>query len=247
MIVKVCGVRDPQIAELAVDAGADWIGLVFEPRSPRCVDEAQADAVVEAVAGRADLVGVLLDPSAELCDQLATRFRLSAVQVHGRGVDAGLLAECTVPVIRGVNVASAEEAYHIDWPPSGLVLLDAAPEAQDALPGGTGRRVPTEWAQGVARHRRIVLAGGLGPESVADAVESVHPYGVDASSGLESSPGVKDPDKVRAYVRTARAAFDVVASQGERWRSPLQANAGVGESPAEGPRQRKDGQEKRRA
>lgn len=210
MIVKVCGVRDPQIAGVAVEAGADWIGLVFEPRSPRCLSEQQADAVVEAVAGRADLVGVLLDPTTELCDQLASRFRLSAVQVHGRAVDASLLAECRVPVIRGVNVASAEEAYHIDWPPSGLVLLDAAPSVRDALPGGTGRRVPTEWAQGVARHRRILLAGGLGPENVADAVEQVRPYGVDATSGLESSPGVKDPDKVRAYVRTARAAFDVL-------------------------------------
>jgi phosphoribosylanthranilate isomerase len=219
MIVKVCGVRDPQIAELAIDAGADWIGLVFEPRSPRCASEAQAQAVVEAVAGRADLVGIVVDPSAELCDQLATRFRLSAVQVHGSGVDATLLAECTVPVIRGVNVATAAEAYGIDWPPAGVVLLDAAPELDGALPGGTGRSVPLEWAAGVARHRRILLAGGLGADNVADAIERVHPYGVDASSGLESSPGVKDPDRVRAYVRTARAAFDVLSDAREHQRA----------------------------
>ena len=217
MIVKVCGVRDPQIAELAVDSGADWIGLVFEPRSPRYVTEAQADAVVEAVAGRADLVGVVVDATAELCDELATRFRLDAVQVHGGNVDTGLPARVTVPVIRGVNVATAEEAYAIDWPPSGVVLLDASPEAADALPGGTGRRVPLEWAAAVAIHRRIVLAGGLGPDNVADAIECVRPYGVDATSALESSPGVKDPARVRAYVRTARAAFEVIRSaDGER-------------------------------
>jgi phosphoribosylanthranilate isomerase len=210
MIVKVCGVSTPQIAELAVETGADWIGLVFEPRSPRYVDEAEAEAVMEAVGGRADLVGVLVEPSAQLCDQLASRFRLSAVQVHGDAVDPSLLVDCTVPVIRGMNVGSEREAYTFEWPPPGLVLLDAAPD-RDALPGGTGRTIPLEWAANVARHRRIVLAGGITPDNVADTVAMVRPYGVDASSGLESSPGVKEPDLVRAYVRTARAAFDVLA------------------------------------
>ena len=212
MIVKVCGVRDPHIAEVAIDAGADWIGLVFEPRSPRFVTEAAADAVVEAVAGRADLIGVVVDPSPSLCDELATRYGLSAVQAHGGAVDSRLLGDSTVPVIRGLNVASAEEAYTVDWPPSATVLLDASPELPGDLPGGTGRRLPLEWAAHAARHRRIVLAGGLGPDNVADAIARARPYGVDASSGLESSPGVKDPDRVRAFVRTARAAFDVLTS-----------------------------------
>ena len=212
MIVKVCGVSTPQIAELAVEAGADWIGLVFEPRSPRYVDEARAEAVMEAVGGRADLVGVLLEPSAELCNQLATRFRLDAVQVHGAEVSPSLLVDSTVPVIRGINVRSANQAYTLEWPPSGLVLLDAAPDDDpDALPGGTGRSVPLEWAANVAIHRRIVLAGGIDAGNVADTIARVRPYGVDASSGLESAPGVKDRDLVRAYVRTARAAFDVLA------------------------------------
>jgi phosphoribosylanthranilate isomerase len=209
MIVKVCGVSTPQIAELAVETGADWIGLVFEPRSPRYVDEARAEAVMEAVGGRADLIGVLVDPDAALCDQLASRFRLSAVQVHGENVDPSLMLDCTVPVIRGMNVATERQAYTFEWPPSGIVLLDSAPD-RDALPGGTGRALPQEWAANVARHRRIVLAGGITPDSVADTIARVRPYGVDASSGLESSPGVKDPDLVRAYVRTARAAYGVV-------------------------------------
>jgi phosphoribosylanthranilate isomerase len=240
MIVKVCGVSTPRIAELAVENGADWIGLVFEPRSPRYVDETKAEAVMEAVGGRVDLVGVLVEPSAQLCDQLATRFRLSAVQVHG-DVDASLLSEATVPVIRGINVATEHEAYTFEWPPAGLVLLDASPE-EGELPGGTGRTLPLEWAANVARHRRVVLAGGITPDNVADTIARARPYGVDASSGLESAPGVKDPDVVRAYVRTARAAFDVLADQGERWHSPLQANAGVGEAPHRA-RQRPESQE----
>ena len=210
MIVKVCGVSTPQIAELAVENGADWIGLVFEPRSPRYVDEAKAEAVMEAVGGRADLVGVLVDADAELCNQLASRFRLSAVQVHAAEVPPSMAVDCTVPVIRAVNVATEHQAYTLEWPPSGIVLLDAAPDA-DALPGGTGRRLPLEWAANVALHRRVVLAGGITPDTVTDTIARVRPYGVDASSGLESAPGVKEPDLVRAYVRTARAAFDVLS------------------------------------
>jgi phosphoribosylanthranilate isomerase len=211
VIVKVCGVRDPRIAELAVDAGADWIGLVFEPRSPRFVDERQADAVIEAVAGRADLVGVVAEATPEECDQLAARYRLSAMQVHGAQVDAAALHECAVPVIRAVNVSGAHDAYTLEWPPDEVVLLDAAPAQADALPGGTGTRVPLDVAANVARHRRIVLAGGITADTVADTIARVRPHGVDASSGLESAPGVKDPDRVRAYVRTARAAFEVQA------------------------------------
>ena len=210
MIVKVCGVRTPQIAELAVENGADWIGLVFEPRSPRYADETAAESVMEAVGGRADLVGVVVDPTPELCDQLASRFRLSAVQAHGVSVTADIVTRCTVPVIRALNVATEEEAYTIDWWAEGIVLLDATPSSPDGLPGGTGRALPLEWAANVARHRRIVVAGGLNPDNVGDAVAAVRPYGVDASSGLESQPGVKDPSLVRAFVRTARAAFAVL-------------------------------------
>jgi len=208
MIVKVCGVRSAEVAEAAVEAGADLVGLVFEERSPRHVDDRAADAVREAVAGRADLVGVLVEPSPELCDHLADRHRLAAVQVHG-AVDPMLTARVSVPVIRAINARSAAEAYTDPWWPATLVLLDAAPEVVGALPGGTGRRLPLTWAAEVARHRPVILAGGLGPDNVADAIAAVRPRGVDASSGLETAPGVKECALVRAYVRTARAAFDL--------------------------------------
>ena len=211
MIVKVCGVRTAEVAEAAVEAGADLIGLVFAERSPRHVDDRAADAVREAVAGRADLVGVLVEPPPALCDHLARRHRLAAVQAHG-AIDRMLPAQVSVPVIRALNVRSAAEAYTDGWWPASLLLLDAVPEEAGALPGGTGRRLPLEWAAEVARHRPTILAGGLGPDSVADAIAAVRPRGVDASSGLESAPGVKDPALVRAYVRTARAAFDLLDS-----------------------------------
>lgn len=209
MIVKVCGVRTAEVAEAAVEAGADLVGLVFVERSPRNVDDRAADAVREAVAGRADLVGVLVEPDAALCDRLATRHRLAAVQVHG-DVDPRLATEVAVPVVRALNVKSAVEAYTDPWWPASLILLDAAPEDPSALPGGTGRRLPAEWAAEIARHRQVILAGGLGPDTVADAIAAVRPRGVDASSGLETAPGVKDAALVRAFVRTARAAFDLL-------------------------------------
>jgi phosphoribosylanthranilate isomerase len=204
MIVKVCGVRTPEVAEAAIDAGADWIGLMLVPASPRWVDDEAAMAVVRAVRGRADLVGVFIEPSAAICDEAASRYRLAAAQVHGR-LDPALAQGAAVPVIPVINVESREAACTIDWPPGVMLMLDGRPEA-GALPGGTGRRVPVEWAADVARHRRVILAGGLGPEDVGDAVTAVRPEGVDASSGLETSPGVKDPELVRAYVRAARSA-----------------------------------------
>lgn len=205
MIVKVCGVRTADVAEVAVSAGADWIGLVFEPRSPRHADDATAAAVVEAVAGRADLIGVMVSPTARRCDEVAARWSLAAVQVHGP-VEPDLVGACDVPVIRAINVDSAAAAFTFAWWPDGLILLDAAPDDPGDLPGGTGRRLSMPWAADVARHRAVILAGGLGPGSVAEAVAAVRPRGVDASSGLESAPGVKDVARVRAYVRAARAA-----------------------------------------
>jgi phosphoribosylanthranilate isomerase len=204
VIVKVCGVRTPEIAEAAIDAGADWIGLMFVPASPRWADDGAALAVMRAAAGRVDLIGVFIEPSVAACDEAASRYRLAAVQVHGRH-DAALVASASVPVIPVINVASREAACTLEWPPDVLMMLDGMPDS-GGLPGGTGHRVPLEWAADVARHRRVLLAGGLGPEDVAVAIATVQPAGVDASSRLERSPGEKDETLVRDFVRAARTA-----------------------------------------
>jgi len=204
VIVKVCGVRTPEIAEAAIDAGADWLGLMFVAASPRWVDDAAALALTRAVRGRADLVGVFIEPTVATCDEAASRYRLAAVQIHGR-IDPAMTARSSVPVIPVINVESHAAVCTIDLPPDLLVMLDGLP-GKGRLPGGTGHRVPLEWAADVARHRRVLLAGGLGAGNVGAAVAAVHPEGVDASSHLERSPGDKDPDLVRAFVRAARSA-----------------------------------------
>jgi phosphoribosylanthranilate isomerase len=204
VIVKVCGVCSAEIAEVAVAAGADWLGLVLVPASPRYADDAAARAVVEAVGARVDLVGVMVDATPADCDEAAGRYGLSAVQLHGR-VPRSMAAASRIPVIRAINARCAAEALTDAWWADGTVLLDAAPGA-DGLPGGTGERVGVAVAAALARHRRLVLAGGLSAANVAGAVDAVRPYGVDASSGLESAPGVKDAARVVAYVEAARAA-----------------------------------------
>jgi len=208
VIVKVCGVRTPEIADAAIDAGADWLGLMLVPASARWVDDAAALSLVRAVRGRVDLVGVFVEPSVSMCDEAASRYRLAAVQVHGH-IDPAVTAGCSVPVIPVINVESRAAACTIDLAPDLLVMLDGRPD-KGHLPGGTGHRIPLEWAADVASHRRVLLAGGLGPENVAAAVAAVQPEGVDASSRLERGPGEKDPELVRAFVRAARSAAEAL-------------------------------------
>ena len=204
VIVKVCGVRTPGVADAAIDAGADWIGLMLVAASSRWVDDEAALAVVRAVGDRADLIGVFVEPSAADCDAAASRYHLAGIQLHGN-FNRELVTECSVPVIPVFNVEDGAAASRIDWPPDTLVMLDGMPE-QGGLPGGTGRRVPLGWAADVARHRAVMLAGGLGPDNVGDAIATVRPAGVDASSRLERRPGEKDPDLVTSFVIAARSA-----------------------------------------
>lgn len=208
MIVKVCGVRTPAIAEAAIAAGADWIGIMFERASVRYADDAAARAVRAAVGNQADVVGVFVQPTLGDVDDAADRYRLAAVQVHGI-LDRRLALASSVPVIPGINVLDANAGYTMQWWPDCLALIDAPPKR---LPGGTGIALPLDIAAEVARHRPVILAGGLRPDTVAAAVRTVRPRGVDASSGLESAPGVKDAELVAAFVRNARAADAAVAA-----------------------------------
>jgi phosphoribosylanthranilate isomerase len=202
VIVKVCGVRTAEVARAALDAGADWLGVVIEPRSPRHANPEEIDAVTGAAHGRAEVIAVMVAPTQEQIAEVVARHGVDAVQLHG-DVPLSIAEAAPVPVIRAVNPATAEEAFTVDWWPDCLLLLDA-PAGE--LPGGTGKPVDLDVAAEIAIRRQILLAGGLGPETVAAAIAAVHPTGVDASSGLESAPGVKDVARVVAYVRAARDA-----------------------------------------
>jgi phosphoribosylanthranilate isomerase len=194
MRVKICGVTAPGDAVLAAQLGASAIGLVFWPGSPRCVDAAQARAIVAALPPFVSAVGVFVNQVAEAA-QIARDVGLSAVQFHGDEPSAAY-RDFPIRVIKAVTVldASAREAAAV-VPASATVLLDAHDRVKR---GGTGRQIDWSIASMIARERPVILSGGLSADNVAAAIAAVQPYAIDVSSGVESAPGRKDPAKLRA-------------------------------------------------
>jgi phosphoribosylanthranilate isomerase len=201
--IKVCGLTRPEDARHAAAAGATAVGMVFWPNSPRCVDLGAAAEIVAAVPAGVLPVGVFVNAPTADVTETAERVGLGAVQLHGDEPPASV-SGLRWPVWRSATVADAK-AVREAWPPGTLLVLDAAdPERR----GGTGTRVDWVAAARVARGGPVVLAGGLTPANVAEAVATVRPRGVDVSSGVESAPGVKDSDKVTRFVEQARRALE---------------------------------------
>ena len=199
-IVKVCGLTRLQDAHEARKAGADWLGFVIHGESPRRVRPEVMSNVMTTLPGMTGVaVMVAVTPDEALA--LARRANAKRVQIHG--VDPATWPdEFPLPVTLSVPVAPDGALTAALPPASHLAMLDAA---HPTLAGGTGRRVPWESARIVAVTRPILLAGGLDAVCVAEALERVRPYGVDASSGLEESPGIKDVEKVWDFVAAVRA------------------------------------------
>lgn len=196
--MKICGITDPDDAIVAVDAGADAVGMVFAP-SRRQVGVDEARAIVDAVAGRALTVGVFRDHLADEVIEIAAAAGLDAAQLHGKETPAtSQRVHASVSVlIRAMDAADPQLTTIADHG-ADVVLLDAP------VPGGG---MPFDWSlvgDLTSRHR-VILAGGLRPDTVAGAVETVRPWGVDVASGVESAPGRKDHDAVRRFVAAARS------------------------------------------
>jgi phosphoribosylanthranilate isomerase len=202
MRVKVCGNTAVDTALVAVQAGADMLGFIMAPGTPRTVSVARAREIVSELPPTVDTVGVFVDRPAAEVDEVAAEVGFTVVQLHGAEAWSDF-AGLPYPAIKAVRLDGAGAAAVVDWPPAGIILADSrAP----GLLGGTGRTFPWEWVADLCLRYRLVLSGGLSPDNVADAVRALRPWGVDASSRLESSPGVKDPDLVRAFVGAARRA-----------------------------------------
>ena len=192
MFVKICGVTRAEDAAAAVQAGASAIGFVFWPKSPRFVDPFRARALVETLPSFVTPVGLFVNQPAEYINGVASLVRLGAVQLHGDETpdEARPIAR---PIVKAVSV-DAPDVIRL-WPENVTLLIDVHDPQQR---GGTGRTVDWDAAARIASQRRAILAGGLTPDNVADAIARVRPFGVDVSSGVEQAPGVKDRAKIRA-------------------------------------------------
>jgi phosphoribosylanthranilate isomerase len=203
MFLKVCGITRLTDALHAVNHGATALGFVFWPRSPRFVAPQAAADIVAELPSTVVAVGVFVNEPIDAIRTVASQVRLSAVQLHGDEPPAYADA-LPWPILRSVTLESARAASD-SWTPETMLLVDAADVERR---GGTGRTVDWLEAAVLARERQIVLAGGLTPDNVGEAIRCVQPYGVDVSSGVEQSPGVKDFDKVARFLENAREAFE---------------------------------------
>ena len=199
MFVKICGITSEDDALLAVAMGADAVGFVFAP-SPRQIAPQQAYDITRRLPPEVLTVGVFRDELPGRVVEIAHKAGVKAVQLHGRETP-----EQTVEVANSIRwvikafSATSNELRHADKYGTDLVLVDAPTP-------GSGRLFDWGLASDVSPNVRMILAGGLDPDNVADAVKIVEPWGVDVSTGVEASPGVKDPTKVRRFIVNARAA-----------------------------------------
>jgi phosphoribosylanthranilate isomerase len=200
VFVKICGITRPADAIAAVDAGADAIGLNFVPTSRRRIDVETARAILAVVADHVMTVGIFRDHPANEVLEITGALGLGAAQLHGDEPPevTAVVAAGVQTVIKAV-AAESPSIRSIDRHAADIVLLDAP------IAGGG---VPFDWgAVGdlVTKHK-ILLAGGLGPDNVAEAVRRVRPWGVDVASGVEAEPARKDPDAIARFVAEALAA-----------------------------------------
>lgn len=195
--IKICGITNKEDAALAVDLGADALGFVFHQKSPRYVNTQKAAEICRALPVFIAKVGVFVDAGAETVKFAAQDCHLTAMQFHG--LESPWFCKQfpgqAIKAIRVKDETSLKTALEYDVD---AVLLDTYTEGAN---GGTGQTF--DWALAVKAKQmlkcRIILAGGLNPENVADAIRTVRPYAVDVSSGVESAPGKKDPEKLRRF------------------------------------------------
>lgn len=204
LFVKVCGITSEEDAALAAEAGADGVGLVFWPKSPRAVGIEAARRIASAVPASVVRVGVFVDASAETITRAVEAVGLDLVQLHG-DERPELLASLPLRAWKALRVGSALTPADVaPWAAAAGLLLDARVAA---APGGTGQAFDWTLARAVRdRISFLVLAGGLDADNVMRAIEVARPDGVDVSSGVEKEPGRKDAARVRAFVKAARSA-----------------------------------------
>ena len=201
VLVKICGITSSEQAQMAQQQGADALGLVIYDKSPRYINVEQASKIRAVIDDSTLAIALLVNPSEDLVNQVITQVKPDYIQFHGDET-AEFCHQFNFPFIRavrmreGLDIAAEVAAYKAE----GGFLFDAW---NDDLYGGTGHSF--DWSRlPVSTAYKLILAGGLNPSNVADAVSKTNPYMVDVSGGVEASPGIKDPAKVKAFISEAK-------------------------------------------
>ncbi len=209
LLVKICGITRAEDAAAAAALGAGAIGFIFWPGSPRAVDPYRARRIAAALPPFVTPVGVFVNQPEEYINAVASLVGLGAVQLHG-DEDPAFAARLRRPVLKAVS-QPAEARAASRWPRQVMLLVDAHDPVRR---GGTGAVADWTRAAALAAERPIMLAGGLTPENVLEAVARVRPFGIDVSSGVEAAPGVKDHDRLTALFARLRSEAAETGSKG---------------------------------
>ena len=199
MFVKICGITSEEDALLAVAMGADAVGFIFAP-SPRQVQATRVRDIVTRLPREILAVGVFRDAAPEQVLDIYQECRLTGVQLHGHETaeESQWLSQRVEFLIRALPAGSPDLA-RVDEFGANAVLIDSATP-------GSGEVFDWSLAEGAPSHRKVILAGGLSPDNVGDAIRKVEPWGVDVATGVESEPGRKDASKLKAFINAAREA-----------------------------------------
>ncbi|MBF9196407.1 phosphoribosylanthranilate isomerase [Microvirga terrestris] len=211
-LVKICGLSTPETLDAALSAGADMVGFVRIPKSPRHVSLSLGHKLSLQARGRTQRVVLLLDPSDEELAQAVEAINPDLIQLHGSETPERVAEIRSIfkrPVMKALGIAEPSDLQALS-PYAGAdhILLDAKPpRTAGALPGGNGVSFDWQLLNGLDRKVSFMLSGGLNPDNVAEAIRLTKPQAVDVSSGVESGPGLKDPARIEAFIRAARTAF----------------------------------------
>lgn len=201
--VKICGITNQKDAFAALDAGADALGFVFYNGSPRNIAREDAARIIEQLPPFIQTVGLFVNESIETINNIADLCGLDVIQLHGDETPqfCNSINRRVIKALRIKDISSLEplESFNV----AGMLLDAWSPSEQ----GGTGRTFNWDIAEIASQKKQIILAGGLSPDNVTDAIRKVRPYAVDVSSGVESSPGVKDHMLLRDFIRKAKESM----------------------------------------
>jgi phosphoribosylanthranilate isomerase len=216
LIIKICGLSTAETMQAALDAGADMVGLVFHRKSPRSVSLQRAAALAEMARGKALVVALTVDPSDEGLDAIMMNVMPDIFQLHGSETPERckeIAARTGKSIMKAIGVAEPNDLALIKpyRMTTDRILLDAKPPKDADYPGGHGKVFDWRILREIDPFMPFMLAAGLNPENIRDAITTMRTMGltlsgVDVSSGVESAPGVKDVEKIRAFVRNAREA-----------------------------------------